>query len=203
MVQFSYPYMAIPHNLSIYFLFFRLFIYLLVLFWPLCMTWHVGPSFPNQGLNPCPLQWKFGLLTTGPPGKSLSTIFTICPLTFGFAFGSSLVPVHFPVCLPICHSDCLLSHFWTELPSAPVHLKLSCSNAESAIDFPAEGCKRLLLICVYSPLQLQVLFSTTPQHELPRELLPAFVHIFFAFFFFFFEMSQLQFSNLSLLSVPN
>ena len=102
-------------------------------------------------------------------------------------------------CLSPHPSFCLLSHFRTKLPSAPVHLKLSCSSAESAIDFPAEGCKRLLLICVYSPLRLQVLFSTTPQHELPRELLPAFVHIFFAFFF---EMSQLQFSNLSLLSVP-
>ena len=23
----------------------------------------------NQGLNPCPLQWKYGVLTTGPPRK--------------------------------------------------------------------------------------------------------------------------------------
>ena len=27
--------------------------------------------FPDQGLNPCPLQWKHRALTTGPPGKSL------------------------------------------------------------------------------------------------------------------------------------
>ena len=27
-------------------------------------------SSPNQGLNPCPLQWKCRVLTTGPPGKS-------------------------------------------------------------------------------------------------------------------------------------
>ena len=36
-------------------------------FWPLCTactTW-----FPNQGSNPCPLQWKHRVLTTGPPGK--------------------------------------------------------------------------------------------------------------------------------------
>ena len=25
---------------------------------------------PGQGLNPCLLQWKCGVLTTGPPGKS-------------------------------------------------------------------------------------------------------------------------------------
>ena len=23
-----------------------------------------------QGTNPCPLQWKYGVLTTGPPEKS-------------------------------------------------------------------------------------------------------------------------------------
>ena len=27
-------------------------------------------NFPDQGSNPCPLQWKHGVLTTGPPGKS-------------------------------------------------------------------------------------------------------------------------------------
>ena len=27
--------------------------------------------FPDQGLNPCPLQWKHGVLTRGSPGKSL------------------------------------------------------------------------------------------------------------------------------------
>ena len=31
---------------------------------------HAGSEFPNQRLNPCPLQWKCGVLTTGPPGKS-------------------------------------------------------------------------------------------------------------------------------------
>ena len=33
----------------------------------------VESKFPNQGLNPCPLQWKPGVLTTGPPGKSPET----------------------------------------------------------------------------------------------------------------------------------
>ena len=32
--------------------------------------WHVGSLFPNQGLNPHPLQWKCELLATGSPGKS-------------------------------------------------------------------------------------------------------------------------------------
>ena len=31
---------------------------------------HVGSQFPKQGLNPGPLQWKHGVLITGPPGKS-------------------------------------------------------------------------------------------------------------------------------------
>ena len=32
---------------------------------------HVGSSFPNQGLNPCPLHWEHGVITTGAPGESL------------------------------------------------------------------------------------------------------------------------------------
>lgn len=34
-------------------------------FWP-----HVGCRLPNQGSNPCSLQWKHGTLSTGPPGNS-------------------------------------------------------------------------------------------------------------------------------------
>ena len=29
-----------------------------------------GSYFPDQGSNPCSLQWKCGVLTTGLPGKS-------------------------------------------------------------------------------------------------------------------------------------
>ena len=32
-------------------------------------------NFPDQGPNPCPLQWKCGVLTTGPPGKSYTSVF--------------------------------------------------------------------------------------------------------------------------------
>ena len=31
-----------------------------------------GSFFPDHGLNPCPLQWKHGVLTTGPPGTCLN-----------------------------------------------------------------------------------------------------------------------------------
>ena len=33
-------------------------------------TQHVGPLFPDQGLNLCPLHWKCEVLTTGPPVRS-------------------------------------------------------------------------------------------------------------------------------------
>ena len=36
---------------------------------------HAGSYFPDQGSNLCPLQWKSGVLTTGPPGKSSTSIF--------------------------------------------------------------------------------------------------------------------------------
>ena len=32
---------------------------------------HAGSQFPDQGSNPCPLQWNCRVLTTGPPGNSL------------------------------------------------------------------------------------------------------------------------------------
>ena len=35
---------------------------------------HVGSQFPSQGSNLCPLQWKRGVLTTGPPRKSSATL---------------------------------------------------------------------------------------------------------------------------------
>ena len=41
----------------------------LFIFWPCCM--HAGSYFPNLGSNPHPPQWKLGVLTTGPLGKSL------------------------------------------------------------------------------------------------------------------------------------
>ena len=31
---------------------------------------HEGSEFPHQGLNPGPLLWEHGVLTTGPPGQS-------------------------------------------------------------------------------------------------------------------------------------
>ena len=36
----------------------------------LLAAWHVGFLFPDQGSKPYPLQWKWGVLTTGSPGKS-------------------------------------------------------------------------------------------------------------------------------------
>ena len=36
------------------------------------VTWHAGSSFPNQGLNPCPLQGDRGLVTA-LPGQSTET----------------------------------------------------------------------------------------------------------------------------------
>ena len=40
----------------------------------LCGTWNL--SFPNQGLNPCPLKWKHRVLNIGPPGKVLVILYT-------------------------------------------------------------------------------------------------------------------------------
>ena len=42
-------------------------------------AWHVGSQFSHQGLNPHPLQWKCGVLTTGLPGKSWSHLLNSLP----------------------------------------------------------------------------------------------------------------------------
>ena len=44
----------------------------------LCVCGHMACKIlvPNPGSNPCPLQWKCGFSTTGPPGKSLEFLFT-------------------------------------------------------------------------------------------------------------------------------
>ena len=42
-------------------------------------SWHVGSWFPNGGSNLHPLQWKHGVLTTGPPGKSLQFYISFSP----------------------------------------------------------------------------------------------------------------------------
>ena len=34
----------------------------------------LGILVPNQGLNPCPRQWKRGVLTIGPPGNYLNIL---------------------------------------------------------------------------------------------------------------------------------
>ena len=40
-----------------------------------CAARHVGILVPDQGLNPCLLQWKLRVLTTRLPGKSLVCLF--------------------------------------------------------------------------------------------------------------------------------
>ena len=39
--------------------------------------WPMRSEFPSQRLNPCLLQWKLGVLTTGPPEKSINITFTL------------------------------------------------------------------------------------------------------------------------------
>ena len=46
-------------------------------FFPFFGGEHVGSQFPDQGSNSCPLKWKHGVLTTGPPGNSLYFLFYI------------------------------------------------------------------------------------------------------------------------------
>ena len=46
------------------------FCFVLFLFFVSSVAWHAGSWFPEQGSNPCPLQWKHRVLPPGWPGKS-------------------------------------------------------------------------------------------------------------------------------------
>ena len=48
-----------------------------VLFFSAALPSIWGLKFPDQGLNPCPLQWKHDVLTTEPPGKSQTYVLSI------------------------------------------------------------------------------------------------------------------------------
>ena len=74
----SEPFTGSPAYLFIYFYSIYLFIFL--------TEWHVGSWFHDQGLNLCPLQWKRGVLTTGPPGKSPSANLKLKPKSFMMAW---------------------------------------------------------------------------------------------------------------------
>lgn len=74
------------HPFDIYLLSLGFFLFPLVVL--LC---HVGSWFPNQGSNPCHLQWKHRVLTTRPLGKCLSLGFYMPDIVFGT--GDSHEPV--------------------------------------------------------------------------------------------------------------
>ena len=52
---------------------------------------HVGSQFPDQGSNPHCLHWKRRVLTTGPPGKSLSSVSFMLLMTEDFSESSSVI----------------------------------------------------------------------------------------------------------------
>ena len=54
-------------------------------------AWHVGSYFPDQGSNPCPLQWTLGALTTRPPGKSPVRFLILSPNLFPSNFQSLII----------------------------------------------------------------------------------------------------------------
>ena len=71
MINFSFQqYLATTHQTNIFdfLLPFFYFIYLFILAAPRGMWNFLNQG--NQGSNPCPLHWKYGVLTTGQLGKS-------------------------------------------------------------------------------------------------------------------------------------
>ena len=65
-------------------------------------TQHAGPSFPEQGLNPCALQWELRVVSTGPRGKSRNSVLVTMQSALTSVAKSNccsptlIIPFHFP-----------------------------------------------------------------------------------------------------------
>ena len=84
---------------------------------------------PQPGIELCPLKWKHGVLTTGPPGKSPKQNFWLWPpnLLFSPPFPSQWMHYHHFFTVK-CLSQYLKIHFWLLSPvSYPWYLYPNCS----------------------------------------------------------------------------
>lgn len=62
----------------------------MLFFWPNCEV--CGISVPQPGYNPLPLQWKHGVLTTGPPGESpILGSYSVFPFVLGISIRDFLM----------------------------------------------------------------------------------------------------------------
>ena len=84
--------------------------------------WHAGSYFPNQGWNPCFLQWKHGVLTTGLPGKSQCSPF--------FFFLTFMYLLAVPAFIAASRLSLLAARGSSSLVSAPVLLISAASPVE-------------------------------------------------------------------------
>ena len=75
-------------------------------------------NFPDQGLNPCPLQWKRGVLSTGPPGKSPRCLLLKREQLYGCAL-AVCAHVLLTARLPLGHSGAQASGSGFILPPSP------------------------------------------------------------------------------------
>ena len=60
------------------------FFFVCLFFFSCHIAQHVGSSLPNQGLNLCLLQWKWGVFTTGPLGKCQGPFLILLHIQLGF-----------------------------------------------------------------------------------------------------------------------
>ena len=64
-----------------------------------------GFGSPTRGSNPCPLQWKRGVLITGPPGKShVNNFFVNCLIKSSAHFSIGLSLFFLLICSYFIHS---------------------------------------------------------------------------------------------------
>ena len=76
------------------------FFYTIIIIIIFLAAWHVGSYFPNQGLNPCPLQGKHRVLTTGLPREFLFSMFSASWWASEFpVFSEKLSPLSDPCSL--------------------------------------------------------------------------------------------------------
>ena len=113
---------------------------------------HTGSWFPHQDLNPCPLQWKHSVLTTGSPDKS-----SFLTEWFNLPFYCPVPQLHLsplPLCWPFSQAS---TQHWSHHPERV--LVLFCSSLELLV-FSFSSLPEILELVVsasclhFSPLSL-------------------------------------------------
>ena len=132
--------------------------------WPCLGEW--VSQFPDQGQNLWPLHWKLRVLTTGPPGTSLSLMFQSCTSEMSFSLSLTLEGAHlyrplpggFPQLFPFTTLASQLQRCFLSQAPPCQSIQRQCPIAAD-LQSPQSVCFRALITCNYISFSFYLLLS--------------------------------------------